>query len=778
MAKRVVDGSIEEILAAKWKASLEGVLKESGRTCGSMISEPSWYRMLASEKHLYDFGPFRLDLKTRMLLRDGVYVPLTPKALETLAVLIENSGRIVDKEELLRLVWPGAFIEEATLAKTVSILRKALGEDEGHHYIDTVPKRGYRFAAKVRLGDVPGPEEGTSLQTESAPIPPPLTAPSLAAPPSARSGRDPRFRWLSIALILLALGAAIYWLAPLRRRSQDAAFLPKAIPLTSFSGRQNQVAFSPDGNQIAFVWDGPQGGPSHIYAKLIGSEALLQLTHSAGADSRPAWSPDGRSISFLRSTQEGRAWYLTSVLGGPESKLADVSPYFDLGSGNSAYFSPDGKSLAIVDKTTPTEPSSIFLLGLQGSTRRKLTSPPRGTTGDYYPAFSPDGKRLAFARAVSFSATDLYVLPLAGGQPTRLTFDGFTIDGLAWTSDQREIIFSSRRGGSFNSLWRIGSGGGTPERVSAFGEDVISPAVSRDGNRLAYTRQLDDMNIWSFTLDAGGSVASKTPLIASTFRDSDPDYSPDGRRIAFTSGRNGSFGIWVSDSDGGNPRLLFDGGAYVTGSPRWSPDGRRIVFDTRAHDPARVGNPSIWTVDADGGEARRLSAAGTGDVAPSWSHDGAWIYFASTRSGDLQVWKMPSQGGAAVQVTRKGGFEAFETADGQFLLYTKGRETPGIWRVPTGGGAEVLVTDRDQVGYWRCWRIALGRIYFATAVPPAGPRLEVLDLTNGETKLIAPLSKAPDATIPGLAVSPDGRSVLVAQYDQSGSNIIMVERAR
>jgi Tol biopolymer transport system component/DNA-binding winged helix-turn-helix (wHTH) protein len=740
--------------------------------------------MLASEKHLYDFGPFRLDLNARMLLRDGAYVPLTPKAFETLAVLIEKNGRIVDKEELLRLVWPGTFIEEATLAKTVSILRKALAEDEGHHYIDTVPKRGYRFAAVVRVPESTAPPEEARAASQSTPVPPvapPSTLPALVdmpvVPATKPVRRDFRLRWLLLATITLAVGAAIYFLAPLRHRSRDGAFLPKAIPLTSFSGRQNQVVFSPDGNQIAFVWDGPQGGSSHIYVKMVGSEALLQLTHGAGSDSRPAWSPDGRNISFLRSTPEARAWYMTSVLGGPETKLADVFPYFDLGSGNSSYFSPDGKTLAIVDRTTPSAPSSIFLISLEGSARLKLTSPPAGTTGDYYPSFSPDGKYLAFARAVSFSATDLYVMQLNGGKSIRLTFDGLTIDGLAWTSDGREIVFSSRRGGSFNSLWRIRAAGGTPERLSAFGEDVISPAISRDGNRLAYTRQLDDMNIWNYTVDAAGSVISKAPLIASTFRDSDPDYSPDGRRIAFTSGRNGSFGIWVSASDGSNPRLLFDGGAYVTGSPRWSPDGRRIVFDTRAQDPAKVGNPSIWTVDADGGEARRLTAS-TGDVAPSWSHDGDWVYFASTRGGDLQIWKMPSRGGPAAQVTRKGGFEGFETADGHFLLYVRGRQTPGIWRVPTVGGAEVLVASGDQVGYWRCWRVAFGRIYFATAAPPTGPRLEVLDLASGVIKPITQLSRPPDATIPGLAVSPDGRSLLVAQYDQNGSNIIMVERAR
>ena len=129
-------------------------------------------------------------------------------------------------------------------------------------------------------------------------------------------------------------------------------------------------------------------------------------------------------------------------------------------------------------------------------------------------------------------------------------------------------------------------------------------------------------------------------------------------------------------------------------------------------------------------------------------------------------------------MTRKGGFEGFETGDGHFLLYVRGRETPGIWRVPAGGGAEVLVASGDQVGYWRCWRVAFGRIYFATAAPPTGPRLEVLDLASGVIKPITQLSRPPDATIPGLAVSPDGRSLLVAQYDQNGSNIIMVERAR
>lgn len=719
--------------------------------------------MLAPSKHFYEFGPFRLDLAERALLHNGQYVPLTPKALETLVVLVEHRGRILDKEDLLKLVWPDTIVEEVSLAKNVSTIRKALGETEAHRYIETVPKRGYRFIGEVR--EVECEEEGAA--------PPEKTSSGAVS----RSVWARRWPWIAGALVSLA-AAFLYWLTPLGPQTGLPGAPPRTIPLTSYPGHQTQVAFSPDGNQIAFVWDGPRGGESHIYVKLIGSEALLPLTKGPGTDSRPAWSPDGREIAFMRSSADSRAWYVTSALGGAERKLTDVFPYLDPGNGNSPYFSPDGRYLAIVDKASASEPSSIYFLGLPEGTRRRLTYPPAGSTGDYYPSFSPDGRMLAFARAVSFTATDLYVLKLSGGEPKRLTFDGLAIEGLTWTPDGRELVFASRRGGSTNSLWRISAKGGTPERVSTPGEDIVSPAVSHTGNRLAYSRALDDMNIWSVALDANGRAVSRTPLVASTFRDSDPDYSPDGRHIAFTSGRAGSFGIWVCDADGGNPRLLFDGGAYVTGSPRWSPDGKRIAFDSRAHDPKRAGSPSIWIISAEGGQPQRLTEPATSGVAPSWSRDGRWIYFASPCSGNMEIWKMPSQGGPAVQVTRKGGFEGFESADGRLLYYLKSRGIPGVWRVPVEGGEESAVTTRDQAGMWRCWRVTASRLYFATAAPPVGPRLEFMDLATGETHEIERLPRSPDVTIPSLAVSPDGRRLLYAQYDQSGSNIMMVERFR
>jgi Tol biopolymer transport system component len=175
---------------------------------------------------------------------------------------------------------------------------------------------------------------------------------------------------------------------------------------------------------------------------------------------------------------------------------------------------------------------------------------------------------------------------------------------------------------------------------------------------------------------------------------------------------------------------------------------------------------------------RRLTTGPAGGVAPSWSHDGRWVYFASTLSGSLEIWKIPAAGGPALQVTRKGGFEGFETADGQYLYYLKARAIPGIWRVPTAGGEEVPVTDRDQAGLWRCWRLTGDGIYYATAAPPLGPRLMFMDLATEQASEIGRMMRAPDVNIPGLAVSPDGRQLLYAQYDQSGSNIMMVEGLR
>ena len=292
-----------------------------------------------------------------------------------------------------------------------------------------------------------------------------------------------------------------------------------------------------------------------------------------------------------------------------------------------------------------------------------MTLPPDKIIGDLSPAFSPDGKSIAFLRAVSSGVDDVYVAPVQRWSAEPPHFDNRNAVSVAWTADSRSIVFSSDRRRN-SVLWRVRASGGEPERIPGVAENAADPAFSRDG-RMAYAQVFQDANIWR--VDAGGKEPP-VKVISSTQYDSSPQYSPDGSRVAFRSNRTGSNEIWVSDSSGQIPVQLTRYGGPLTGTPRWSPDGMNIAFDTRPE-----GQADIYVVSSIGGVAAEGDQVRDEDVVPSWSANGAWIYFASNRTGAWQVWRVPAAGGVEEQVTTDGGFAAFESPDGRYLYYAKGR---------------------------------------------------------------------------------------------------------
>jgi Tol biopolymer transport system component/DNA-binding winged helix-turn-helix (wHTH) protein len=755
--------------------------------------------MIQQVSHFYEFGPFRLDITERILLREGQYVPLPPKAFDTLMVLVENGGHILDKDELLKRIWPDTFVEEVNLAKKVSYLRKILGGEQSEQYIETIPKRGYRFVVPVRevfdenIDSVMIPKPAVPLaggETTAATLEQSFKTTSeietlnpdrLAAASASRTYHFVRrLRWAAFLLFLAILSSVTIWMIVSRPAAKSPAPHLKIVPFTSFPGSETHAAFSPDENQIAFVWGGEKGDNQDIYIKLIGTGQPLRLTSNVAADTHPTWSPDGRYIAFFRQSADSSGFYLVPALGGSERKVAEVFPYRTLTPGNSQYYSADGKFLAIADKNSQEEPFSIFLLSIETGEKQRLTAPPVGTVGDSYPAFSPDGKTLAFMRSSSSATTDLFLLPLSGGKPQQLTFDNTSVYGLAWTADGKEIVFASRRGSSLFNLWRVAVSGGTPERLPTIGQNVVSPAISPQGNYLSYTQALDETNIWRMALDSSGKGGAATSLISSTLADNGPDYSPDGQKIVFASNRSGEFGLWVCDRNGANPMPLIESGPYLTGTPRWSPNGQRIAFDSRsrAGDPDPIGNADIYVIHADGGQPTRLTDDPAEDITPSWSRDSRWVYFGSTRSGSMQIWKIPASGGEAIQVTQQGGFEGFESLDGKSFYYSKGRAVPGIWRIPVGGGEESLVLDHHSAGYWRLWALTEKGIYFATAIAPSQPVIEFFNFATGKITHIATLDKPISRSDPGISISADRRWLLFAQMDQSGSDIMIVDNFR
>ena len=748
--------------------------------------------------HLYEFGPFRLDATERLLLRDEQHIHLPPKALETLLVLVENGGHVIDKDELIKKVWPDTFVEEVNLAKNVSCLRKILGGGQPEQYIETIPKRGYRFVAGVKevwqenAGQVMAErgsiasdsltkrsngKSGKARAEISQSLGPGVTDSrniAIAVTDTRTSSGAKGLVW-PLVFVVLGLGVTLAVWSTLRRQAVGVSPYPmRVVPVTSFPGNEDQAAFSADGNQIAFVWNGEEENNADIYVKMIGAETPLRLTTDPETDNNPAWSPDGRSLAFLRQAAKNGGVFIVPALGGPERKLADAFPYRPVINGNTLSYSPDGKSLVLPDKYSQAEPFSIYSLSVETGEKLKVTSPPAGSVGDLYPAFSPNQNLLAFVRSESIAAADIYLMPAIGGEPRRLTFDHSSIRGLSWTSNGSEIVFASRRGGSTYSLWRVSTAGGTPEQLMTNERDAFSPTISREGNRLAYTQSLTDGNIWRLEMPGSrGATESPVKLISSTQEDSSPYFSPDGKQIAFASRRSGSFEIWVCEADGSNPRQLTKIGGPLTGTPRWSPDGTQIAFDSWSE-----GDPEIYVISAEGGKPRRLTYDPAEDITPSWSRDNRWVYFSSTRSGSMQMWKVPAAGGPALQLTRLGGFEGFESFDGKFFYYAKGRAVPGIWRVPVAGGEETLVLDHHQAGLWRYWAVTDKGIYFATAEVASNPIIEFFSFATNKTSLIARLDTPLFRTDPGLAITPDGQSLLLVKMDQSGSDIMLADNFR
>ena len=209
----------------------------------------------------------------------------------------------------------------------------------------------------------------------------------------------------------------------------------------------------------------------------------------------------------------------------------------------------------------------------------------------------------------------------------------------------------------------------------------------------------------------------------------------------------------------------------VTGTPRWSPNGQQIAFDSGVG-----GNVDIFVVDARGGSPHRLTSEPSIDCVPSWSRDGHWIYFASNRSGSGQVWKMPSAGGPAVQVTQHGGFAAFESPDGKFLYYAKGLTVPGLWRIPTQGGEEIEIITSLEAGYWGYWAVVEKGIYYLDLKKPPG--INFFDIASHRVSRVFDLDNRPARRAPGLAVSPDKKTILYTQLDALNNDVILVENFR
>jgi Tol biopolymer transport system component/DNA-binding winged helix-turn-helix (wHTH) protein len=691
-------------------------------------------------KSSFRVGDWLVEPLQNRLVRGETRVKLDPKVMQVLLYLAERPNEIAEKEKIIESVWEGTFVTDEVLTNAVFELRKAFGDDAKEpRFIQTVPRKGYRLIA-----------------------------------PSPQSSGAPAIRkqWVGVSVALLGLGATLGSWAYLSSDRIDATEL-RTVPLTGFPGAEWWPALSPEGDGVAFVWNGGEPGRHDLYIQNLGASEPLRLTETPVHEFSPAWSPDGGEIAFLRekgfTAVESEVLILPS-LGGAERRVSTIASVDSPGGARNPglAWSPDGRFLAVEDRETPTDPKAIFLISLETGERRRVTFPPPTVRGDGQPAFSPDGKTLAFARLREVLEVLVYSQPLNAEEPRLLSTNEGWVTDLDWTADGSAVVFvTASEAQAGTSLWRVAASGGTPQRLP-FGELAHTISIARKGARMVYDRRSwYDSDLWRVDGPAVKERGSPTRLIASSRLDWAQEYSPDGMKVAFASERSGSNNIWICESEGVGCYQLTDTLRAV--NPSWSPDRKGVVFSERTE-----GDKSHLSIaEIEGGFTRRLTFGDHNDVTPNWSHDGRWIYFSSDRAGESQIWKIPAEGGEPIQLTRAGGLRPRESADGRFVYYADRQGPCYIRKVPVNGGAElpVMVGRTTRSGLWTLWENQIVHADYGN--PTVG--VYAFDLDTGHLNQL--FSSETDFYV-GMTVSPDGRSVLLSIGEPDTSDIMLVEGFR
>ena len=715
----------------------------------------------------YKFGNFILDRQRACLFRDGEGIKLRPKSFELLAYLVENHGRLITKDELMKAGWPDSFVTDDSLVQCIKEMRRAL-EDDSQHLIKTLPRRGYIFEADVVKNGAGTENARISSEIINGEEPLPVEAadaPSVVTGSPKRSTVRRFAPWVGLTLLTVAAISVILALYPSANTSPPVW---RAVPLTTDPGVEVNPALSPDNSRVAFTWNGEKQDNFDIYVQPIGPGRPQRLTTDPAQDTSPAWSPQGDKIAFLRRINgDGNHLVLIPAFGGPEQIVAETRSRVVFGTFGSDLrknlaWTPDGHWIVAQHRETEESLDGLYLFSVSTGEKRLMIQSPMGYF-DENPAFSPSGDAIAFARHVSKNASELHVVALSkdltpSGSARRLTSEGGSASHPVWTKDGSRIIY--RLGSELRVVDSRNSD--ASERIPLEAGNIIDLSLERD---LVYSQALSDTNIYRAEIPSpNGPLAVPHLLISSTREDSQPRYSPIGKAIAFRSARSGAGEIWISNADGSNPVQVTSFGPPFF--PNWSPDGKRLLFHARPD-----GHGDIFSVAASGGPPKRLTSDPSDEILASYSHDGHWIYFSSSRSGQLEVWKMPADGGDATRLTIGGGTMPVESPDGKTVFYARSKGTAStIWKIPVAGGEAVQVTG--PLAKDPAFAVSINGIYYAT--PPESPTRQLIQFLDFATNQSRPVVVAEREIGMGMSLSPDGRFLIFAQRDQVGRDLMLI----
>jgi len=678
--------------------------------------------MNQQDRHLYEFDSFVLDAGNRILLKDGVNVRLNPKALETLLVLVQNPVQVVEKDRFLKEVWPDSFVEEGSLSQNIHELRKALGDDSSEpRYIETIPKRGYRFVAQVKVSaadagriDLAGAQDETTVierhtfarvisqefgETElpARPVSAVDQGRALALPAAGESPKRQTKLVAAVVAALLVAGALGLFVYLNRARGTPAPgsrARSTLVRLTNNKAMDGEPVWSPDGSKIAF-WSN-RDGKNDIYVMDADGSNVKRLTNNLSDDVGPRWSPDGRKILFDSDRDGNREAYVMDADGGNQTRLTN-SNAFD----SATSWSPDGSKIAFASNRDSNNPYGfdaynfdIYVMNADGSGVKRIVDDPEY---DAEPKWSPDGRKMLFVTGRNGNF-DVYEMNPDGTGQRNLTADNDKADGAAaWSLDGRSIAFVRRIEGK-DQIYLMDADGNNLKRVTNNSANNSRPSWSPDGSKLLFQTDRDG-NLEIYVMSVDGELLQLTNDPAD---DLSPAWSPDGSQIAFSSNRDGMQHIYTLNGDGDSLKELTHLPAEDT-EPAWSPDGKRIAF-ARSRD----GKNELYLMNADGSNQSRL----VGDLeivgSPKWSSDGR-ILFIGRQDGQRVIYAVNDDGTNVTRLAqvRLGG-QVDWSPDAKKLAFNApgleaGHSFLQIFVMDADGGNKRKITTLDTSAFSPCW---------------------------------------------------------------------------
>jgi len=618
---------------------------------------------------IFSVGEFTIERELNTISHNGECQVVEPKVMALLYYLSCHANEVISREKLMEDVWRSQ-VSEGAVNRVVGLLRKALSDNaESPRYIQTIAKKGYRLIAEVKnIADA----DKNKIKSSQNLLLLKLTTKKIA---------------LFSCFVTLILLVIIWNGFTLSTSKPFEITNPKFEQLTSEQGFEYDASLSKDALWLVYRHRKNVNQPYHLYIKKRDQQQRIQLTDSEFNDRSPAISHDKSKIIFFR--KGNNSCHLNLLTLNESAQPIEIEELYQCGAVehySNVVWAPDDRSVYFTDRINSSMPYQIYQLHLSTLKVDEITRREDNYYGDNELALSPSGEQLLFFRNKYWGNNQVFVKDLLTNKQRKIAELGFLSWTPSWTPDEKSILFSDNRSGGKLKLLDIATG--DIQTLYQSSQSINSPYLSASGKHIVYSTKTANVDLWRSDITQNSAedllITPSIKLAVNSSRvDSQPVYSNDGRSLLFLSNRNGELQLWLKKSDGLLPIESFPDNKKID-SYAWHPDGIQAVVATS--------DKQMYLLNTRTQKVELIELNGQSSAFPSFSSDGATLYFTSDKSGDWQIWCLKFQNQNVIQITKNGGYQVKTSEVNEKLYFTKYRKR-GIWQLDFKSGEEKQIVS-------------------------------------------------------------------------------------